>query len=41
VQVATDDGLRSRLAVAGAARAGTLTWESAARAHVALWSSLL
>lgn len=41
VQVATDDGLRSRLAAAGVTRAGTLTWESAARAHVALWSSLV
>ncbi len=41
VAVATDDGLRARLADAGRARAGSLTWESAARAHVALWSSLL
>jgi glycosyltransferase involved in cell wall biosynthesis len=40
VQVATDDGLRARLAAAGVARADSLTWESAARAHVALWSSL-
>ncbi|HVA03432.1 MAG TPA: glycosyltransferase family 1 protein [Acidimicrobiales bacterium] len=41
VQVATDDDLRARLAEAGRARAGSLTWESAARAHVALWRSLL
>ncbi len=41
VEVATDDGLRARLADAGRARAGSLTWESAARAHVALWNSLL
>ena len=41
VRVATDDALRARLAAAGTARAGSLTWESAARAHVALWSSLL
>jgi len=41
VAVATDDGLRGRLTTAGMARAGSLTWESAARAHVALWSSLL
>jgi glycosyltransferase involved in cell wall biosynthesis len=41
VQVATDEGLRAELAAAGTARAGSLTWESAARAHVELWSSLL
>jgi len=41
VAVATDDGLRGRLTAAGTARARSLTWESAARAHVALWSSLL
>jgi glycosyltransferase involved in cell wall biosynthesis len=41
LQVATDDALRARLAAAGSERAGSLTWESAARAHVALWSSLL
>jgi glycosyltransferase involved in cell wall biosynthesis len=41
VHVATDDGVRARLAEAGAARAASLTWESAARAHVTLWSSLL
>jgi glycosyltransferase involved in cell wall biosynthesis len=41
VQVATDEELRARLAEAGAARAASLTWESAARAHVALWRSLL
>jgi glycosyltransferase involved in cell wall biosynthesis len=40
VDVATDDALRSRLAASGKARAGGLTWESAARAHVAVWSSL-
>jgi len=41
VAVATDDGLRAELSVAGKARAGSLTWESAARAHVALWGSLV
>jgi glycosyltransferase involved in cell wall biosynthesis len=41
VQVATDEGLRAELAAAGEARAGSLTWESAARAHVELWRSLL
>jgi glycosyltransferase involved in cell wall biosynthesis len=41
VQVATDESVRARLATAGAARAGSLTWESAARSHVALWSSLV
>jgi glycosyltransferase involved in cell wall biosynthesis len=40
VRVATDEELRSRLAAAGVARAGGLTWEAAARAHVELWSSL-
>ncbi len=40
VQVAGDEALRARLAAAGVQRAGTLTWERAARAHVALWSSL-
>ena len=41
VAVAIDDGLRGRLIALGTARAEGLTWESAARAHVALWSSLL
>jgi glycosyltransferase involved in cell wall biosynthesis len=41
VQVATDEGLRAELAAAGKTRAGSLTWESAARAHVGLWTSLL
>jgi glycosyltransferase involved in cell wall biosynthesis len=41
VAVATDDALRARLSEAGSARAGGLTWEAAARAHVELWSSLL
>ncbi len=40
VRVATDEELRSRLATAGVERAGSLTWEAAARAHVELWSSL-
>jgi glycosyltransferase involved in cell wall biosynthesis len=40
VSVATDDALRGQLTVAGKARAATLTWETAARAHVALWNSL-
>jgi glycosyltransferase involved in cell wall biosynthesis len=41
VRVATDDTVRAELAAAGVARAAGLTWESAARAHVALWSSLV
>ena len=41
VRLATDDVLRADLAAAGRARAGSLTWEAAARAHVALWSTLL
>ncbi len=41
VRLATDDVLRADLAAAGRARAGSLTWESAARAHVHLWSTLL
>jgi alpha-1,3-rhamnosyl/mannosyltransferase len=41
VRVATDEEMRAALAAAGVARAGSLTWESAARAHVALWGSLL
>jgi glycosyltransferase involved in cell wall biosynthesis len=41
VQVATDEAVRARLATAGTARAGSLTWESAARSHVALWSTLV
>jgi glycosyltransferase involved in cell wall biosynthesis len=41
VEVATDEAVRAALAAAGTARADSLTWESAARAHVALWSSLL
>jgi len=41
VEVGTDDAVRARLARAGATRAAGLTWESAARAHVKLWSSLL
>ncbi|HEY5023949.1 MAG TPA: glycosyltransferase family 1 protein [Acidimicrobiales bacterium] len=40
VRVATDEALRASLIEVGAARAGSLTWESAARAHVTLWSSL-
>ena len=40
VDAATDEGLRSQLAAGGKARARGLTWESAARAHVAVWSSL-
>jgi glycosyltransferase involved in cell wall biosynthesis len=40
VRAAMDEGLRTELAAAGKARAGSLTWEAAARAHVALWSSL-
>jgi glycosyltransferase involved in cell wall biosynthesis len=41
VRLSTDDALRASLAAAGKARADSLTWESAARAHVVLWSSLL
>jgi glycosyltransferase involved in cell wall biosynthesis len=40
VDVATDDALRAELAAVGAERAGSLTWVSAARAHVALWKAL-
>ncbi len=40
VRVATDEELRAGLARAGRARAGGLTWEASARAHVDLWSSL-
>lgn len=38
--VATDDRLRSRLAAAGGARAGGLTWEASAAAHLRVWEAL-
>jgi len=41
VHVAVDEALRARLTSTGMERAGALTWERAARAHVALWSSLV
>jgi len=40
VVVVGDDAARSDLTAAGLQRAATLTWESTARAHVELWSSL-
>jgi len=40
VRAAVDEELRAGLAAAGTARAASLTWEAAARAHVALWRSL-
>ncbi|HLG91739.1 MAG TPA: glycosyltransferase family 1 protein [Acidimicrobiales bacterium] len=39
VQAATDQDLRARLVQAGARRAAGLTWEAAARRHVALWEA--
>jgi glycosyltransferase involved in cell wall biosynthesis len=35
--VATDEGERARLVLAGSERAGELTWSSAARRHLAVW----
>jgi hypothetical protein len=40
VTAACDEGRRSELVEAGCRRAGELTWETAARAHVELWRSL-
>jgi glycosyltransferase involved in cell wall biosynthesis len=40
VTAACDEGRRSELVEAGCRRAGELTWEAAARAHVELWRSL-
>jgi glycosyltransferase involved in cell wall biosynthesis len=40
VSAATDEGLRAELIAAGSARAAVLTWERAARAHVALWAAM-
>ncbi|HTZ09840.1 MAG TPA: glycosyltransferase family 1 protein [Acidimicrobiales bacterium] len=40
VRVATDDTVRADLVARGRAHAAPLTWEAAARAHVAVWSSL-
>jgi glycosyltransferase involved in cell wall biosynthesis len=41
VAVAGDDAHRASLIEAGRARAGALTWEAAARRHVALWTELV
>jgi glycosyltransferase involved in cell wall biosynthesis len=40
VGVATDEALRARLVSAGGLHTRSLTWESTARAHLALWRSL-
>jgi glycosyltransferase involved in cell wall biosynthesis len=40
VRAATDEAARADLVSAGRARAAGLTWERAARAHVALWTDL-
>ncbi len=40
VTAASDDRARSELVTAGLLRAGELTWESAARRHVAVWESV-
>lgn len=40
VAVANDEDLRSRLVAAGHAHVEPLTWQSAARSHLELWSSL-
>jgi glycosyltransferase involved in cell wall biosynthesis len=39
VAAATDDALRADLVARGYARAGALTWERTARAHVDLWAA--
>jgi glycosyltransferase involved in cell wall biosynthesis len=39
VAAATDDALRADLVARGHARAGALTWERTARAHVDLWAA--
>jgi len=41
VTVATDDATRAALVDAGLRRAGTLTWEKAARRHLDLWTRLV
>jgi len=40
VQVAGQEGVRSRLVTAGVLRSSELTWEAAARRHVELWSEV-
>jgi glycosyltransferase involved in cell wall biosynthesis len=40
VQVAGQEGVRSRLVTAGVLRSSELTWEAAARRHVDLWSEV-
>jgi glycosyltransferase involved in cell wall biosynthesis len=40
-QVAGQEGVRSRLVTAGVLRSSELTWESAARRHVELWSEVV
>ncbi len=39
--VATDDGRRERLALAGSRRAGQLAWSSVARRHLAVWNEVV
>jgi glycosyltransferase involved in cell wall biosynthesis len=39
VAATTDDALRADLVARGHARAGALTWERTARAHVDLWAA--
>ncbi|HVC71412.1 MAG TPA: glycosyltransferase family 1 protein [Acidimicrobiales bacterium] len=41
LRAATDDALRSESVVRGIERTADLTWATSARAHVALWESLL
>jgi glycosyltransferase involved in cell wall biosynthesis len=40
VRASSDDRLRSELVTAGLLRAGELTWEAAARAHVDVWQAI-
>jgi len=40
VRVATEESLRAELIAAGRARAASLTWDRAARAHLDLWTAL-
>lgn len=40
VRAATDEAARADLVAAGRARAGALTWERAARAHLELWAGM-
>lgn len=41
VRATTDDALRAELIAAGRARAGSLTWDAAARRHVQLWKMMV